>query len=144
MTKTQIWVAAFLGVFIILFGIAKVVEHQSPEINNSGRTRTEETPQTSTEAEQSPITLIQTNGCTACHGSDLTGSPMAPGLMNVKKHWNNREELITYLRNPSTYSGSKYIEEYKQKYKAVIMPSYNHLDIKNLGKIADYLLGLGL
>lgn len=142
MTKTQIWVAAFLGIFIVLFGISKITEKKSPENNTSEGNMTEQTPQASTD--QNPLTLIKTNGCIACHGSDLTGSPMAPSLMNVKKHWDSREELITYLRNPSTYSGSEYIEEYKKKYKSVVMPSYNHVDVKDLGKIADYLLGLGL
>lgn len=143
MTKTQIWVAVFLGLFLVLFGISKVVEQKDSESiipNNQGTEQNSQNSQASTD--QSPLTLIQTNGCTACHGPDLTGSPMAPSLMNVKEHWDSREELITYLRNPSTYSGSKYIEEYKQKYKSVMMPSYDHVNVKNLGKIADYLLGL--
>jgi cytochrome c553 len=138
MTKTQIWVSAFLGVFIILFGIAKLTEknESKPTGMNSSKTEGTNTPA----EEKSPVTLMQINGCTSCHGADLSGSPMAPALTNVKEHWDNRKELITYLRNPSSYKGSKYIDEYKQQYKSVIMPSYGHLDVKDLGKIADYLM----
>jgi cytochrome c553 len=139
MTKTQIWVTAFLGVFFVLFGIAKLTEKDEPGPAtgmNSGRTESTNSPA----EEKTPLALMQINGCTSCHGTDLNGSPMAPDLKKVKEHWDNRKELITYLRNPASYKGSKYIDDYKQKYTSAIMPSYGHLDVKELGKIADFLL----
>jgi hypothetical protein len=33
-------------------------------------------------------------------------------------------------------------KDYKAKYPNVIMPSYNNVDVKDLGKIAEYLLQL--
>lgn len=149
MTKTQIWVAVFLGVFIVLFGISKLTEDTS--INSYNESYTEKNNQTGgnnqagetaqTAETQSPFNLIKNNGCTSCHGPDLRGSNLGPSLMNVKEHWNSREKLIAYFRNPPAYSGSDFIKEYKEKYKSVIMPSYNHVDVKDLGRIADYLMG---
>ena len=64
---------------------------------------------------------------------------MAPALINIKQHW-TRDGLINYLRNPSSYSGDARFDEYRTKYKNIMMPSYGNLDVKDLGKMVEYLL----
>lgn len=139
MTKTQIWVAAFLGLFIILFGISRVSNNHEPA-NSAGMDGQMESVQPS-DKEVSAMTLIRNNGCTSCHGSDLRGTNLAPSLINIKQHW-NRDELIAYLRNPSSFMESGRFAEYRKKYSSVVMPPFSNLDIKDLGKIADYLMRL--
>jgi len=86
--------------------------------------------------------LIQSFGCNNCHGSDLAGTNMGPSLKGLKEFWSNRDNLINYLRNPNSYMDSDRFKEYKAKYPNGIMPSYGNKDVKDLGKIADYLLTL--
>ena len=136
MTNAQKWIAAFLGLFLILFILNRITEKEEtpPMMNmNSGNQNTEQT------GEVSGLSLIQQNGCTTCHGQDLNGTQMAPALVNLKEHW-TRDALINYLRNPSSYSGDERFEEYRAKYKNIIMPSFGNLDVKDLGKISEYLL----
>ena len=66
---------------------------------------------------------------------------MAPSLHNVKDNW-SRDKLINYLRNPSSYMSSDRFKEYQQQYPGVIMPSFGNIEVKELGKVAEYLLGL--
>ena len=66
---------------------------------------------------------------------------MAPALNMAKEHF-DRNELINYLRNPADYSNDPRFAMYKDKYKGIVMPSYANIDVKKLGKIADYLLSL--
>jgi hypothetical protein len=66
---------------------------------------------------------------------------MGPNLYNVKQYW-TRDQLINYLRNPSSYMDSDRFQEYKKKYPGIIMPSFGEIDVKELGKIAEYLLEL--
>lgn len=80
-------------------------------------------------------------GCQTCHGQDLKGTVMAPTLMNLAKNY-DRDRLINYLRNPNSFMDSDRFKEFKEKYKNIVMPAYNNKDIKELGKVADYLLGL--
>ena len=138
MTNAQKWVALFLGVFIALFVLAKIVDSGDDEIN-------EDDYYSSTEAEQvkslDGMTLLQNTGCLGCHGTDLNGTNLAPALTGLGENW-DRDGLINYLRNPSSYSGDDRFDEYKKQYNNVVMPSYSNIDVKDLGKIADYLLGL--
>ncbi len=140
MTKTQTWVAAFLGIFLLLFSISYFTKSDEAEIQHMGQD-SEYQGGNSASSDQSGITLIRNNGCTGCHGSDLRGTNLAPSLMTVKNNWNSRDNLINYLRNPSSFSGDERFKEYKKRYTS-IMPPYNNLDVKDLGKMADYLLGL--
>lgn len=145
MTNAQKWVAAFLGVFILLFVLAKVVEQDDTEIphdveNYVQQEQTTENPSQVQEA--SGLTLIKQNGCTACHGQDLTGNGnLGPSLYNAKDHW-TRDELINYLRNPADYSNDPRFDEYQDRFKNIMMPSFDNLDVKDLGLIADYILSL--
>jgi mono/diheme cytochrome c family protein len=139
MTKTQIWVAAFLGLFIILFGISRISNNNEPASSASMNGQMESIQPA--DKEVSVTTLIKNNGCTSCHGSDLKGTNLAPSLVNVKENW-KRDELIAYLRNPSSFMDSERFARFRQQYSSVVMPPFNNLDIKDLGKIADYLMKL--
>jgi cytochrome c2 len=90
---------------------------------------------------KTPGQLVASLGCTGCHGSDLAGTNMAPGLHNLKQNW-SRDELINYLRNPSSYIKSESFKNFRAMYPNTIMPSFSNIDVKELGKIADYLQGL--
>jgi mono/diheme cytochrome c family protein len=85
------------------------------------------------------LTLIKQTGCTSCHGDNLQGTKLAPALAEIKKFW-SRDALINYLRNPQSYSRDARFDEYREKYRNVIMPSYGNIDVKELGRMAEYLL----
>lgn len=139
MTKPQIWIAVFLGLFLTLFILSRVTDqgifNKTPQ-KKSGMT--EQSPQTNNQ----PLTgaeMVSTFGCTTCHGASLEGTEKAPALADLKKYW-SRDKLINYLRNPSSFMDSERFVKYQQKYKSYIMPSFNNINVKDLGKIADYLL----
>jgi len=136
MTNAQKWIAAFLGLFLILFILGRVTKNEESVNEIKHDYENESAEQT---ADVDGLTLIQQNGCTACHGQNLEGTKMAPALVNIKEYW-SRDGLINYLRNPSAYDNNKRFDEYRAKYKNIIMPSYGNLDVKDLGKIAEYLL----
>lgn len=139
MTKPQIWVAAFLFVFIVLFMIGRLTKDDNL---NQGVPEHQPVPQSDMGAEAStPVDLISRLGCNTCHGADLTGTNMGPSLQNVSDYW-NRDNLINYLRSPSAYMDSGRFKEYKKQYPNIIMPPFSQIDVKELGKIADYLLQL--
>jgi cytochrome c553 len=134
MTNAQKWVAAFLVLFLLLFVLGRVTKKEEvmPVMKNNANYSEQS-------GEKDGLTLIQQNGCITCHGGDLNGTQMAPALVNIKQHW-TRDGLINYLRNPSSYSGDARFDEYRAKYKNIMMPSYGNLDVKDLGKISEYLL----
>ena len=136
MTKPQIWVAAVLVLFFLLFFLEK--NTQRSDVQQKG------IPNMNTGTDQSskaktPDQLVASLGCTGCHGGDLAGTKMAPDLHNLKQNW-SRDGLINYLRNPPSYMNSERFQNLKAKYPGVIMPSFSNIDVKDLGKIADYLL----
>ena len=137
MTKPQIWVAAFLVVFIILFVLQKLTKEEESTRDFSDRMNNQMMEENTTEltAEQ----LISNFGCVNCHGGDLSGTSMAPALKNLKQHW-GKESLLSYLRNPNEFMNEERFKEFKGKYPGQIMPSYGNRNIKDLGKIVDYLL----
>ena len=136
MTKPQAWVAAILVLFFLLFFLEKNTQRSDVQKKSmpSLTTGTEQSSKTKT-----PDQLVATLGCTGCHGSDLAGTRMAPTLHNIKQNW-TRDDLINYLRNPSSYMDSERFKNFKAQYQSIIMPSFSNIDIKDLGKIADYLL----
>ena len=138
MTNAQKWVAAFLGVFIFLFVLSKLVESDDTVVPHD----VENYAQQETVSDVSGLSLIKQNGCTACHGRDLTGMRnLGPSLYNAKKHW-TRDELINYLRNPADYSNDPRFDEYADQFRNIMMPSFDNLDVKDLGMMADYILSL--
>ncbi len=134
MTKPQIWIAAVLVLFFLLFFL---------EMNTK---RSDVQPNVTPAAEQqsgqakTPAQLISSIGCTGCHGAGLTGTNMAPDLHGVGKYW-SKSGLVNFLRDPSSYMSGNRFKAYRAKY-TVTMPSFNNINIKELGKIADYLLKL--
>ncbi|MFZ0453943.1 MAG: cytochrome c [Ignavibacteriaceae bacterium] len=137
MTKPQIWVAAFLALFVLLFLLERATEKNNNEnvqaVNNP-------VPQTGmASANATAPELISRLGCVNCHGTDLNGTQMGPNLKNISQYW-SRDKLINYLRNPSSFMSSARFKEYQEQFPNTIMPSFGNIDVKELGKIADYLL----
>lgn len=136
MTKPQIWVAFFLFLFIILFFIQKLTKTSEPEKDFSqGTSMMQQESSENLSGEQ----LMNNFGCLNCHGANLEGTAMGPALVNLKEFW-RRDDLINYLRNPNSFLSQKRFKEYREKYPNMIMPSFGNKDVKDLGKIADYLL----
>lgn len=138
MTKPQIWVAAFLLLFIVLFMIGRLTKEEETMKDFSGMNNTPMGQQSSSDLTGDK--LIQTFGCINCHGSNLAGTNMGPSLKGLKQFWSSRDNLINYLRNPNSFMDKDRFKEYKVKYPNGIMPSYGNKDVKDLGKIVDYLL----
>ena len=139
MTKPQIWVAAFLALFLLLFLLQRVTKNEEPKNPNFS---TNTVPQSNMSSENiSGKDLIARIGCYNCHGSDLAGTVKGPSLAGINEFW-SRDQLINYLRNPNSFMSSERFKNYQGKYPNVIMPSYNNIDVKDLGKIAEYLLQL--
>ncbi len=137
MTKPQIWIATFLVLFIILFLISRLTKE--PATDQTGPMNST-VPQTGMSSENlSPKELVAKLGCISCHGNDLQGTRMGPSLQNVAEYW-SRDKLINYLRNPTSFSDTERFQKYVDQFPGMIMPSFNNIDIKDLGKIADYLL----
>lgn len=137
MTKPQIWVAAFLVVFFLLFMLQQVTKEEETSRDLSSQMNNPMSEENT--AELSGQQLISNFGCTNCHGNDLAGTNIAPALNNLTQFW-GKESLLNYLRNPNDFMNQKRFQEYKEKYSGQIMPSYGNKDIKDLGKIVDYLL----
>jgi cytochrome c2 len=138
MTKPQIWVTAFLAAFILLFILqmaTKKEEAPSRDLSSQMNNQMMEERTSELTAEQ----LISNFGCTNCHGSELQGTQIAPALTNLSQYW-GKESLLNYLRNPNDFMDKPRFKEYKEKYPNQIMPPYGNKDIKDLGKIVDYLL----
>jgi len=138
MTKPQIWVASFLMLFIILFILGRLtnedeVLRKSPPSGMFGQSE-----QVSTE-NLSGKDLVSAFGCTDCHGIDLKGTKKGPELKNISANF-SRQQLINYLRNPSSFMNSDRFKKYRKQYPEMLMPGFGNKDVKDLGKIADFLL----
>lgn len=138
MTNAQIWVSAFLVLFIALFVLSRITKEDEQYIEEDYYQQSESFGQESGETDA--LALINRIGCVSCHGVDLKGTNLGPSLYSANQYW-SRERLISYLRNPASFSGDSRFEAYKEKYKS-IMPPYNNIDVKQLGIMADYLLQL--
>ena len=140
MTKPQIWVAAFLVVFILLFMLQKLTQkEEAPTRDLSSQMNNQMMEESTTGSDLTAQQLISNFGCTNCHGGELQGTPMAPALTNLSSNW-GKESLLNYLRNPNDFMDEARFKEYKQKYPSQIMPPYGNKNIKDLGKIVDFLL----
>ena len=139
MTKPQLWVAAFLVVFILLFMLQKITQKEEEPRDLSNQMNNQMMEENSTGSDLTAEQLISNFGCTNCHGGELQGTQMAPALTNLSSYW-GKESLLNYLRNPNDFMDKARFQEYKQKYPSQIMPPYGNKNIKDLGKIVDYLL----
>jgi mono/diheme cytochrome c family protein len=137
MTKPQIWVAAFLAAFIVLFILQRLTKKEEAPRDFTSQMNNQMMEENTTEltAEQ----LVSNFGCTNCHGGNLQGTQLAPALKNLSQYW-GKESLLSYLRNPNDYMNEDRFKTYKEKYPGQIMPPYGNKNIKDLGKIVDYLL----
>ena len=137
MTKPQIWVATFLVIFILLFILQKATkkEEHPPQMPITNLT------DQSTSENLSGPELFNNFRCTNCHGTDYLGTKKGPALKGLSEHY-SRKDLIAYLRNPGSFMDSKRLKDYREQFPGVIMPNYSNKDVKDLGKIADFLLGL--
>ena len=139
MTKPQIWVAAFLVVFILLFMLQKLTQEEEAPRDLSSSMNSQMMEENTTGSDLTAEQLISNFGCTNCHGGNLQGTQMAPALTNLSQYW-GKESLLNYLRNPNDFMNQERFIEYKEKYPNQIMPPYGNKNIKDLGKIVDYLL----
>lgn len=140
MTKPQIWIATFLALFIFLFVLAKLTQDTETDLT----TLPVESPIPQTDMSSENLTtkdLITKLGCITCHGNDLQGTRMGPPLQNISENW-SRDKLINYLRNPTSFADTERFKKFEEQYPGMIMPAYNHIEVKELGRIADYLLNL--
>ena len=138
MTKPQIWVAAFLAAFILLFILQKATKkEEAPTRDLSSQMNNQMMEENTTEL--TATQLIANFGCTNCHGGDLAGTNLAPALKNLSQYW-GKESLLNYLRNPNDFMNDERFKAYRKKYPSQIMPPYGNKNIKDLGKIVDYLL----
>lgn len=137
MTKTQIWTSTFLTIFILLF----VLQRATKTENNIHNDVASNYVTTVDDKKPDAAILMKNFGCVTCHGQNFQGSKVGPTLYNLKEIY-TRDELINYLRNPSSYMEKDRFKAYKEKYKNIIMPPFNNKDVKDLGKIADYILTL--
>jgi hypothetical protein len=60
-------------------------------------------------------------------------------MKNLSQYW-GKENLLNYLRNPNDFMNDERFQVYREKYPSQIMPPYGNKNIKDLGKIVDYLL----
>lgn len=139
MTKPQIWIAVFLFVFIALFILGRLTKEEEVLKKAPNTDIMVDSKQVSTD-NLSGAELFGVFGCVDCHGTDLKGTVNGPALRNLNEHW-GRQKLISYLRNPGSFMGADRFKEYRKKYPGKIMPGFGNKDVKDLGKIADYLLG---
>ncbi len=140
MTKPQIWVASVLVLFLALYVLEISTKRTDEQVKPNPTTAVQQSSQ-QVSADQPPEKLVASLGCTGCHGGDLTGTGMAPSLHGIQSNW-SRDRLINFLRNPQSYMSSKRFEELRAQYPNAMMPSFSNIDVKVLGKIADYLLSL--
>ncbi len=139
MTKTQIWTSAFLAVFIVLFFLQRAT--MKDEAASSGPMTDMPSASSQKTYQASGEELVKSFGCQSCHGSDLKGTGLAPALVGLSSYY-DRDKLTNYLRNPNSFMDQDRFVDFKQKYRNIVMPAYSNKDVKDLGKIADYLLGL--
>ncbi|MDR3666158.1 MAG: cytochrome c [Ignavibacteriaceae bacterium] len=138
MTKPQIWLAAFLGLFIFLFILGRLTRAPREEKKQI----TNPVPQgglSNQSQEFSPKEMIVSLGCPNCHGIDLAGTNQAPSILDIKENW-SKDKLINYLRNPESFMDGDRFKVFRQKYPGAIMPSFNNISVQDLGKIAEFLL----
>ncbi len=138
MTKAQIWIAIFLGLFVILFVVQRALKTETPSTSPASQMTMQAEP---ANAEVTGENLIGEFGCVNCHGNDLGGTAMAPSLHGLASVY-TKEQLVAYLQNPASQSGSERYQIMKSKYSGA-MPSFNGHDVHELEKIADVLLSIG-
>ncbi len=129
MTNAQKWISIFLGLFIFLL----IITYATEPNENDDYVYTAEN-----QTEISGETIYIDMQCANCHGNDLKGTEQGPALLNLAENW-TKTELVNFLRNPDDF-GSERLKKLKEKFPKSFMPSYNDIETKKLGKLAEYLL----
>lgn len=89
-------------------------------------------------AEDSPGALYR-HRCARCHGSDLEGTPTAPSLQDLKRHW-NPDTLARYLGDPEVVRrGDARLEAQSARY-LIDMPAYDELSAGEMNGLVEFLL----
>lgn len=145
MTKTQIWVAALVALFLFLF-IIQNFTGLSDEPVHADEVAMQSAPQPapSPETYQASIPgdmkeLLVEMKCITCHGQNLEGTTMGPSLDNMKDYY-DKEKLIAYMKAPTDFTQEARMKILLEEYGHTIMPSYKNHDKEKLEKIAEFLL----
>jgi len=134
MTNAQKWVLLFFVLFIAFLVITYISNKEEETYSNNN-------PETVVENDNdvSGLSIYKSAGCSSCHGEQFAGTENGPALFKLSENW-SKTELVNFLRNPNDFSKDERITKYKEKFGNAFMPSYNTIDAKKLGKLAEYLL----
>ncbi len=139
MTKAQIWVAAFVGSFILLYFVQKlttptITRETKPAMGQIGSAGA-----SSSESEDPKILLAKFN-CQTCHGKDYRGGASGPSLYSLADYY-GKDKLAAYIYNPGANNSEQRHRDRIGKYP-VPMPNFSNKDLKEIEIIAEYLLTL--
>ena len=137
MTNAQKWVTVFLLLFVLLLALSKLTNKDE---TSSGANYSEENVNPNEPVQINAEKLISQNRCLTCHGRDLGGSGMGPSLTNLSDNW-ERDALINYLKNPSSFLNTARMAVLREKYGSD-MPAVKNLNNDELTAIAEFLLKL--
>ncbi len=135
MTNAQKWVLLFFALFIVFLVITYMSNKEEETYSKNYNQETA----TSAQNSETGLSIYKSAGCASCHGEQLAGTGDGPALFKLSEKW-SKKELINFLRNPSDFSKDDRIVKYKEKFGNSFMPSFNTIDAKKLGKLAEYLL----
>ncbi len=109
----------------------------------------EEIVQSDTENTSAPTTVLSKDAalgktlfnskCASCHHlfNILTGPPLAN--FEQRGPWSNREELLSWIRDPGVYmKTNSYVQELKKKY-GTIMSGFPSIAIEEVDLISKYI-----
>jgi cbb3-type cytochrome oxidase cytochrome c subunit len=133
MTNAQKWVVIFFAMFIVLLFISFATS------DNEETNTDKQTTETNASAEVSGMDIYTSAGCASCHGKNMEGTKDGPSLAKISERW-TKTELVTFLRNPDDFSKDKRILKSKKNFPNSFMPSFNSIDAKKLGRLAELLL----
>ncbi len=133
MTNAQKWVVIFFAMFIGLLLISFATSDNEDTNIEDNITET-----TKSDVEIG-LDIYNSAECASCHGKDLKGTENGPSLEKLSEKW-TKTELINFLRNTDNFSNDERILKLKKNFPNSFMPSYNTIDAKKLGKLAELLL----
>lgn len=136
MTKAQIWIAAFVVLFILLYAIQKFTTPAGGADSGQAATQTQSTSGQNFDAKTS---LVKFN-CVSCHGPDLRGSGSGPSLAGLSSYY-TADKLVAFLKDPTAFAAEPRHKDRAGKYPQ-FMPSFGNRNEQELAAIAQYLLTL--
>ncbi len=139
MTKAQIWVAAFVGSFILLYFVQKFTT-PTPATETKPGMEQVAAPESPSAGSVDPKILLAKFSCKTCHGSDFKGGASGPSLFDLANYY-SEGKLIAFIQNSAASSSEQRHQERVGKYPKA-MPDFSGKDVKEIKIIADYLLTL--